>query len=97
MGSHKLKPKTIMKKHFSFEAIMNMEKQERVHFINSLGGFKSVSLLGTVNKVELLWRDFFRFMFKKHQTKFFLTSGISTDKFHSKSLNEKLLSLWINK
>lgn len=27
-----------------------MEKQERVHFINSLGGFKSVSLLGTVNK-----------------------------------------------
>ena len=29
---------------------MNMEKQKRVHFINSLGGFKSVSLLGTVNK-----------------------------------------------
>ncbi len=26
-----------------------MEKQERVHFINSLGGFKSVSLLATVN------------------------------------------------
>lgn len=38
-----------MKKHFSYEAIMNMGKQERVHFINSLGGFKSVSLLGTVN------------------------------------------------
>ncbi|AIG30788.1 flavin oxidoreductase [Flavobacterium psychrophilum] len=28
---------------------MNMEKQERVHFINSLGGFKSVSLIGTTN------------------------------------------------
>ncbi len=26
-----------------------MEKQERVHFVNSLGGFKSVSLVGTVD------------------------------------------------
>jgi deoxyribodipyrimidine photo-lyase len=45
---------------------------------------------------ELLWRDFFRFMFKKHQTKFFLYQGIKTDKVNSKSLNEKLLSQWIN-
>ena len=45
---------------------------------------------------ELLWRDFFRFMFKKHQTKFFLYAGIKTDKVNSKSLNEKLLSQWIN-
>ena len=45
---------------------------------------------------ELLWRDFFRFMFKKHQTKFFLYSGIKTEKINSKSLNEKLLSQWIN-
>ena len=45
---------------------------------------------------ELLWRDFFRFMFKKHQTKFFLYSGIKTDKVNSKYLNEKLLSQWIN-
>jgi len=45
---------------------------------------------------ELLWRDFFRFMFKKHQTKFFLYSGIKTDKINSKSLNEKLLSQWTN-
>ena len=45
---------------------------------------------------ELLWRDFFRFMFKKHQTKFFLFAGIKTDKVNSKSLNEKLLSQWIN-
>jgi deoxyribodipyrimidine photo-lyase len=45
---------------------------------------------------ELLWRDFFRFMFKKYQTKFFLYSGIKTDKVNSKSLNQKLLSQWIN-
>lgn len=41
-----------MQKHISFTEIMNMEKQERVHFINSLGGFKSVSLVGTVNNNE---------------------------------------------
>ena len=45
---------------------------------------------------ELLWRDFFRFMFKKHQTKFFLYSGIKPEKVNSKSLNDKLLSQWIN-
>jgi deoxyribodipyrimidine photo-lyase len=45
---------------------------------------------------ELMWRDFFRFMFKKYQTKFFLYSGIKTDKVNSKSLNEKLLSKWVN-
>lgn len=38
-----------MKKHFSFETINAMEKQKRVHFINSLGGFKSVALIGTIN------------------------------------------------
>lgn len=45
---------------------------------------------------ELLWRDFFRFMFKKHQTEFFLYEGIKTEKVNSKSLNEKLLSQWMN-
>lgn len=45
---------------------------------------------------ELLWRDFFRFMFKKYQTKFFLYEGIKTEKVNSKSLNEKLLSQWMN-
>jgi deoxyribodipyrimidine photo-lyase len=45
---------------------------------------------------ELLWRDFFRFMFKKYQTKFFLFEGIKTEKVNSKSLNEKLLTQWIN-
>jgi flavin reductase (DIM6/NTAB) family NADH-FMN oxidoreductase RutF len=38
------------KKHISFQEIMNMEKQERVHFANSLSGFKSVCLVGTQNK-----------------------------------------------
>ncbi|SFA77229.1 deoxyribodipyrimidine photo-lyase (single-stranded DNA-specific) [Flavobacterium swingsii] len=45
---------------------------------------------------ELIWRDFFRFMFKKYQTKFFLYSGIKTEKVNSKSLNDKLLFQWIN-
>jgi len=45
---------------------------------------------------ELLWRDFFRFMFKKYQTKFFLYSGIKSDKVNSKALNKKLVSQWIN-
>jgi hypothetical protein len=36
-------------KHITHEQIMNMEKQERVHFANSLGGFKSVGLIGTQN------------------------------------------------
>jgi flavin reductase (DIM6/NTAB) family NADH-FMN oxidoreductase RutF len=40
-----------MQKHISFNQIMNMEKQERVHFANSLSGFKSVSLIGTQNKI----------------------------------------------
>lgn len=45
---------------------------------------------------ELLWRDFFRFMFKKYPTKFFMYAGIKSEKVNSKSLNEKLLSQWIN-
>jgi len=45
---------------------------------------------------ELLWRDFFRFMFKKYQTKFFLFEGIKSEKSNSKLLNEKFLSQWIN-
>lgn len=45
---------------------------------------------------ELLWRDFFRFMFKKYQSKFFLYEGIQSEKVNSKSLNEKLLATWIN-
>lgn len=38
-----------MKKHISAQDIENMEKQHRIHFINSIGGFKSVALIGTQN------------------------------------------------
>ncbi len=44
---------------------------------------------------ELLWRDFFRFMFKKYQTKFFLYSGIAAEKPNSKATNEASLQHWI--
>jgi len=44
---------------------------------------------------ELLWRDFFRFMFKKHQSKMFQTSGINSGKKISKAVSEKLLQQWI--
>lgn len=39
-----------MQKHYTLEHIMVLEKQVRVHLINSLGGFKSVALVGTVNE-----------------------------------------------
>jgi len=38
-----------MLKHITSETIMKMEKQKRVHLINSLGGFKSVALVGTAD------------------------------------------------
>lgn len=47
MGETALKSK---QKQITYEQIMNMEKQKRVHFANSLGGFKSVGLIGTQNK-----------------------------------------------
>lgn len=37
----------MMQNHFTSEAILAMEKQQRVHFINSLLGFKSVAMVGT--------------------------------------------------
>jgi flavin reductase (DIM6/NTAB) family NADH-FMN oxidoreductase RutF len=40
-----------MKTTIFFDDIMAMEKQKRVHFINSLGGFKSVSLIGSVDNL----------------------------------------------
>ena len=36
-----------MKLNFNSESIMSLDKNKRVQFINSLGGFKSVSLIGT--------------------------------------------------
>ena len=38
-----------MQSTISFQDIMAMDKQQRVHFANSLGGFKSVCLIGTQN------------------------------------------------
>ncbi len=35
--------------YFNSSDIINLEKQERVHFINSLGGFKSVALVGSID------------------------------------------------
>lgn len=37
-------------KHNNYEEIMQLEKHYRAAFINSLGGFKSVCLIGTKNK-----------------------------------------------
>jgi len=39
-----------MQKHFTVEHIMALEKQVRVHLVNSLGGFKSIALVGTADK-----------------------------------------------
>ena len=48
MGETKLESN---QKQITYEQIMNLEKQERVHFVNSLGGFKSIGLIGTQNKI----------------------------------------------
>ncbi len=45
---------------------------------------------------ELLWRDYFRFMMKKHRRKFFLQSGISNNPKVQQSLNIAQLNNWIN-
>lgn len=45
---------------------------------------------------ELLWRDFFRFMFKKHNNKLFLLNGISKTSKYQKNKNLDKLSSWIN-
>jgi len=45
---------------------------------------------------ELLWRDFFRFMFKKHQSKMFQPSGITNKKEIPKTVSDTLLNNWIN-
>jgi flavin reductase (DIM6/NTAB) family NADH-FMN oxidoreductase RutF len=39
-----------MVKHFTSEALILLEKNERAHLINSLGGFKSLALVGTTDK-----------------------------------------------
>jgi len=39
-----------METHLSFNDLMALEKQQRTNLVNSTGGFKSVSLIGTVDK-----------------------------------------------
>lgn len=43
-----------MQNYINHHQLMEMEKQERVNLINSVGGFKSVCLIGTKNKNEQL-------------------------------------------
>lgn len=45
---------------------------------------------------ELLWRDFFRFMFKKHRNKYFLQNGIKDTDRELLKYNEETLYKWIN-
>ena len=44
---------------------------------------------------ELLWRDYFRFMMKKHQSNFFKQSGIKNNKLKFFSDNVQKLQNWI--
>ncbi len=45
---------------------------------------------------ELLWRDYFRFMVKKHRTKFFLQAGIKSSDSSLLNHNPETLNKWIN-
>lgn len=38
----------ILQKHITINEILQMEQRQRATFINSLGGFKSVCLIGTI-------------------------------------------------
>lgn len=45
---------------------------------------------------ELLWRDYFRFMMKKHRHQFFLQTGIKPSESPTQLNNQELLNQWIN-
>ena len=45
---------------------------------------------------ELLWRDYFRFMMKKHRHQFFLQTGIKPTDSPTNHNNQGLLNQWIN-
>lgn len=47
-------------------------------------------------KFELLWRDYFRFMMKKYNYKYFLQHGIQTKKDTLNEHNQDLLQQWID-
>ncbi len=44
---------------------------------------------------ELLWRDYFRFMMKKHRHQFFLQTGIKSSDTPTHTNNHELLQKWI--
>jgi deoxyribodipyrimidine photo-lyase len=44
---------------------------------------------------ELLWRDYFRFMMKKHRHQFFLQTGIKPSDTPTNANNKELLNKWI--
>ncbi len=45
---------------------------------------------------ELLWRDFFRFMFKKYPNKFFLFDGLSKENVVPLLMDDEKFKSWIN-
>ena len=45
---------------------------------------------------ELLWRDYFRFMMKKHRHQFFVQTGVKPSDTPTNSNNQELLNQWIN-
>ncbi|MCU0360147.1 MAG: DASH family cryptochrome [Bacteroidia bacterium] len=45
---------------------------------------------------ELLWRDYFRFMMKKHHNKYFLLSGIKATEHTNKAFDAENLLKWID-
>jgi deoxyribodipyrimidine photo-lyase len=45
---------------------------------------------------ELLWRDYFRFIMKKHKEKFFFKKGIKNNETKTGAHNQEVLMKWIN-
>ncbi len=45
---------------------------------------------------ELLWRDYFRFMMKKYNHKFFLQNGIKPNEAETKPIDLEVLNKWID-
>jgi len=45
---------------------------------------------------ELFWRDYFRFMMKKHRSKFFMQAGIKNSELPMNVHKEQILQQWIN-
>lgn len=45
---------------------------------------------------ELLWRDYFRFIMKKHRNKLFQQAGIKSEEGELKSIQQTQLERWIN-